>query len=820
MKPTGSTEPVVYILGEAPGKTETQEGEQFVGASGRLLRDKIPGRWKRHLRWNNVVRSRPTMPGGRKDRQPTQIEVECCRPSVVKDIERTKPRAIFGFGGVPLNWVLGQSGIAKWRGRRVPVKVGNHVCWFFPMLHPSYVLRMNNERRHNRGKYGKYGSEYDFVFDLDLQRAFESLDELPDPVVYDSETAQRDVFYVTGAGGDADVVAIERFLKSLYKEKVVGLDYETNGLRPYNDDMKILTVALATKRKSMAFPIDHSGTLFTKSQKLRVRKAYEDFLRDARCRKVVHNLPFELEWTGVKFDRDLLHDSRWGCTQSQAYILDERQSRNKPGCLSLRFLCIQYFGIDIKSLNPVDRADLDNTPLDEVLRYNAVDSKFHRLLYFAQAKRLKAEGLVEQYNHNLRRLPTLVLTQMQGVPISQKRVDEFYDHYTTLLEEIESKLMKKAPVKRFERAKGKAFRPTSNADVLHLVTHIMGLDIEENNEGKKTVDAAVLQKFENSTIKLILEHRGASKMLSTYVLPVREGSPHLYQGSMAHPIIGTTATETWRTSSEDPNIQNWPKRKNREIRRQARGSKGTRFVSFDYSGVQARNVAMESLDKALIEAFRHRYDIHTDWMERIYKAFPKWIPGGLSKLSKDDRKLFRHKAKNLFVFPSFFGAQPFSISRTLELPEDVINDVHAEFWDLFKDIYKWHDKIRKHYREYGFVTGLSGFRRRAPISPTQLINAPIQADESLIVMDAMNRLSELQDPRFQACLMVHDDLTFVWPAEEVEANAEIVLTNMLQTSFDWARVVPLGVEMQVGEDWAEQDVVGEFFSDTWTGSLS
>ena len=34
MGPTGAELPIVYILGEAPGKTEDEEGVQFIGDSG------------------------------------------------------------------------------------------------------------------------------------------------------------------------------------------------------------------------------------------------------------------------------------------------------------------------------------------------------------------------------------------------------------------------------------------------------------------------------------------------------------------------------------------------------------------------------------------------------------------------------------------------------------------------------------------------------------------------------------------------------------------------------------------------------------------
>ena len=93
MAATGSSNPDVYILAEAPGATEDRRGRQMIGAAGQILRHHLPAKWLDRIRWNNCVRTRPP-----DNRTPVSVEIECCRPSVVKDIEETRPQAIFGFG--------------------------------------------------------------------------------------------------------------------------------------------------------------------------------------------------------------------------------------------------------------------------------------------------------------------------------------------------------------------------------------------------------------------------------------------------------------------------------------------------------------------------------------------------------------------------------------------------------------------------------------------------------------------------------------------------------------------------------------------------
>jgi DNA polymerase-1 len=180
-------------------------------------------------------------------------------------------------------------------------------------------------------------------------------------------------------------------------------------------------------------------------------------------------------------------------------------------------------------------------------------------------------------------------------------------------------------------------------------------------------------------------------------------------------------------------------------------------------------------------------------------------------------KAYRHRAKNEMVFPSFFGAIPKSLAGYLGIDERKAEQLHEQFWHMFPDIKAWHNRIKRDYYKHGYVTGLSGFRRRAPISPNEIINSPIQADESVIVMDAMAYLSRLGDPRYQATLMVHDDLTFIWPKHEIDNNAEVVIAAMLNSPFPWINT-PIGVEMKVGDDWSSVKEVGAYYSDEWHGS--
>lgn len=822
MEPTGSKSPEIYMLGEAPGADEDKLGKQFVGKAGALLRLHLPKWVEEVARWNNTVRTRP--PG---NRTPTMIEIECCRPSVQEDIEQSKPIAVFGFGNVPLQFMLGQTGITKWSGRYLPVKVGKHTCWFFPMLHPSYVSRSIKYAGPN-----KWRSDTEFVFMKDMQRALDLLDKLPPPRVHTIAEATRDIEIVTGHKlGDLD--RVRDMIEHCWDQKIVGYDYETagdpSGIRPYNNDSRLLSVGLASKERTIGIALDHKDAGWTEKQRQRLDDVLKDFIYNANCRKVVHALAFEQEWTAFFYGKHSLRDGLWGDTMSQAYILDERIGKGKPGCHSLEFLCLQYFGLNVKAISNLDRASLDDAPLDRVLLYQGIDARYHRLLYLAQHKRLLSEGLYDTYKQHLRRVPTMVLTQLKGIPIHQPTVEKFYKEWWQKKEQIEEHAAGLKIVAKFKEETGKDFRISANHDVKKAL-----LLLGHNADKVAHVDEKVLAEIKHPLAKAVLDWREANKLLSTYVLPLMrkqldlpDDVKHGYQvfpDGRLHPATTTTKTRTWRTASEDINYQNFPKREHKEIRSQVKAPEGYKLVSFDYGQIQARNVAMESKDKALVKAFWDRYDIHHDWTERIIREYPQWMQdkGGVKVVMKDKGlwKYYRDRTKNEFVFPSFFGAQPKSLAGYLGMPQKIIDGLADEFWAMFPHIKDWQEELTQNYYRDGYTTSLAGHRRHAPVSINELINAPIQADEAAIVCDAMARLSELDHNVYQANMEIHDDLTFIWPRKKVDAYAEVVIDHMVHVPFTWAHNVPIVVEMSIGDDWANKTDVEVFASDKWNGKFS
>lgn len=801
MDPFGTRKPLVYMLGEAPSIDDDRRGKHFGGEAGKLLRRRIPHAWLKDMRWNYVVRTHPKQRKEGKKEPPHPIAVEACRASIVKDIEETKPFAIFGFGAGPLKWALDETGIAKWAGRFVPVTIGKHTCWYFPFLDPQEVLE---KRRYEPRSASEFGCDEEFQLHLNMRRAFELVDTLPDPVVHTEEMARANVEFVTGhERGDLDKVL--DFLDRCYDADDFGFDYETNMLRPYGNNARVLTVALALEDKAFSFPLDHPKAGWSKADLRILEKEWAAFLHNVKAKRLVHNAVFEQEWSAHMWGRKVVQRGRWECTQSQAYILDER-----PWTSSLDFLCALHFGLRLKELHKVDKKDMESVPLETCLKYNAVDAKYHRLLYHVQRKLLKQQDLTRVYNEHMLRVSAVALTQLHGVPIDSEQVEEFYNKLQGEIKELEQKILEYPAVCAWEKRTAQDFHPGNNNHVMAVLKDL-GF-----NELEKTKDDA-LDKLDHPFAEMIRAYRKPTKLLSTYIIPVRKGSAHLFPDGYLHPIIVTTKTRTWRTSSEDPNIQNWPKRGAKiYIRKLVKPIGGTEkvIVAIDYGGMQARNVAMESLDPELIKVYWDHYDIHTDWLERLLRLVPNWKPVEKLGVEKHEtaklRKAYRETAKNKFVFPCFFGAHETSLARYLGIPVNKAGELRAEFFDKFKTVEKWHERQRAFYKKHGYITGHTGFRRRAPIELNQLINAPIQADESFIVCRAWHELTMLDDRAFTPTWMIHDDLTFVWEKREVEKRLETVAPIMVKWSEPWMKSVPFEIDVSIGATWDALKGIGGF----------
>lgn len=136
----------VMVIGEGPGAEEDKQGKPFVGRAGQLL-DRMLAAIGLSRATNvfitNVNYWRP--PG---NRNPTDEELELCRPFVDRMVDLGQPKLIIAAGGVSAKSLLQASiGIMKLRGTEQLLETpGGSSVPLYPIFHPAFLLRRPEEK--------------------------------------------------------------------------------------------------------------------------------------------------------------------------------------------------------------------------------------------------------------------------------------------------------------------------------------------------------------------------------------------------------------------------------------------------------------------------------------------------------------------------------------------------------------------------------------------------------------------------------------------------------------------------------------------------
>ena len=152
----GPREPVLMLIGEAPGEQETLLGRPFVGKAGKNLDRflELAGLERGEIYISNTVKLRPTKTGktGRiSNRPPTKDEIALFRPWLIREIDLICPRMIATLGNVPLQALTAtKQTIGEVHGRVIPA--GETGLPLFALYHPASLI-------YNRSLEGVYESD-------------------------------------------------------------------------------------------------------------------------------------------------------------------------------------------------------------------------------------------------------------------------------------------------------------------------------------------------------------------------------------------------------------------------------------------------------------------------------------------------------------------------------------------------------------------------------------------------------------------------------------------------------------------------------------
>jgi uracil-DNA glycosylase family 4 len=778
--PLKSSELRVLVLGEAPGEEEDARGVPFAGEAGKLLREHIPQHWHEKLYWANIVRSQP-----KGNATPADLDVLSCTSAfLVPDLAAIRPHLIIAVGSVALHYFYPSAPVSFVRGIAFPTMLAHgETAWVYPVLHPSYISK--SEDRQSRALMP--------LFTSDLKKLFASIDKYKElPVIPE---LPKKIYYPKT---ESEALQLFKQLKEPY-----GLDFETFKLRPYMRDARLLTAGFSDGLLTFALPIEWPGFDWGVNFIAKVGKSNKVW--------IAHGAAMELPWL-ITYSGNLKQS--FLDTMATARMLHQRTMIS-----SLATLTRLHLGFDIKAVTGVDAKDivLKAHSLEQTLLYQAYDAWANSVLDAVLMSKLSKDQ-----EDNVRRANdstySTVLMELLGLDVDLVKSLQLKRKFSAMSATADAKAHLLPEVMSYEGREGKSFSISAPDQVGHVLVKYCGIDLPPTKTGYSTDDDYLSKHRDSCRLAgYVLDYRQPAKLVSTYIDPILTGDVLGADGKL-HPAYTTLLTATGRLSSENPNIQNFPKRRDKELREQVVAPKGYYMVCFDYGQLEARVIAMLSGPGKLAQSIVRKEDIHQRWLMRFLQVYPKYMEYLSYKTNQREEKLVLKGARDIiktdFVFASFYQAQIKSIAARTGIPERIVAEVWEEFWSEYPEVRAWGQGSFKEYAETGAVHTLTNLYRNEMLPGNEPTNTPSQGTAAHIVLEAQNALCFRAVSESNLVLLprinIHDDLGFFIPDDsDLERYIEVIAEEAVKPRFAFQNV-PLMTECRIGTNWANLEAVGKF----------
>jgi DNA polymerase I len=567
-------------------------------------------------------------------------------------------------------------------------------------------------------------------------------------------------------------------------------DTETTGLNPYTDSLVGISFSIKI-HEAYYVPISYEN-----AQDNPILNALRLAFENQMILKIGQNLKFDILFLkkygiyvkGNLFDTMLAH-----------YLIQPEQN-HKMDSLAEKYL--NYHPIAIEELignKGVSQLNMKDIPVEKVSQYSCEDADITLQLKHilnSEVARLGLEDLF--FNIECELLKVLIDVEFNGFKIDISALKTYSKTLKNELDIIEQEIYK------LSNEKFNISSPKQLGEIL-----FDKLKIPYTGKLTKTkqypTNEEVLQSLteKHPIVNQILEYRGISKLLSTYV----DALPRLVDSKTGkiHTTFNQTVTIIGRLSSNNPNLQNILIReeRGREIRNAfIPTSNDFIILSADYSQIELRIMAHISGDENMIQAFLTNIDIHTSTASKIFK-----VP--LESVTKEQRS----KAKTA-NFGIIYGISAFGLSQRMNIPRKEAHELIDEYFINFPGIRRYMMLCIANAREFGYVETIMKRRRYLPelnsqnanirgMAERNAINTPIQGSAADIIKLAMilifNEINNLK-LKSKMILQVHDELVFDVLKDELEIVKNIV-KNKMESAV--SLTIPLLVEIGTGNSWNE-----------------
>ena len=543
---------------------------------------------------------------------------------------------------------------------------------------------------------------------------------------------------------------IEEYLHNTLKNGILAVDTETNGLDRV--DGKIAGICLYTPgEKGIYIPVGHVSYMTNQPLKdnvpCEIMKNFFKVCNEHSVKYILHNAKFDMHflyWTiGIKIV------PYW-----DTLIAGQLLNENEPHGLKVLYqkYCVRadeeqqvakfntlFNGIEFNSIPP--SVGYMYAAFDPIMTYD---------LYKFQEQYLDKDNGELCYRKGLERvadvfrnieMPLIEVVfdmEVQGVDIDTELAQQLKAKYTqymdnaveefnTQIKEIEqagtfNELRVKHPDKfsKISELGDIKINIASNAQLVILFYDVLKL---EPPKGQRSVGEEQLKQLHHPLVHCILEYRGMSKLLSTYI----EAIPNhiAKRDGKLHANFNQYGAKTGRFSSSDPNLQNIPSKTKKlsdgtvidaghDIRQMFIAGEGNVIIGGDFSQQEPRCLAHMSQDENMINAYLHGKDLYATIASKLYNKpyddCKEFRPDGTVNPEGKQR---RSSVKPILL-GIMYGRGVNSIAEQMNISKEEAQQVINDFYKQFPRVKEFVEFAQENARTYGFVETAWGRKRRLP----------------------------------------------------------------------------------------------------------
>jgi len=587
----------------------------------------------------------------------------------------------------------------------------------------------------------------------------------------------------------------DAWLAKINAATLTGFDSETTSLDYMEAEIVGLSFAVA-EGDACYIPLAHSyPDAPAQLDRESILNRLKPWLEDANISKVGHHLKYDahvLANHGIKL-RGMAFD-----TMIESYVLNSTATRHDMDSVARRYLGVETIKYEDVAGKGAKQLRFDEVSVETAAPYAAEDADITLRLHHKLWPEIQQTGELEKLYTQIEQPLIPVLQEMEetGVLVDDKLLKIQSVEITGKLAALE---------KQAHEAAGHDFNLGSPKQLQQILFEEQNLPVvRKTPKGQPSTAEDVLQELadEYELPRLVLEHRGLSKLKSTYTdrLPEQICS----KTGRIHTSYHQAVAATGRLSSSTPNLQNIPIRteEGRRIRQAFIAPKGYSLLAADYSQIELRIMAHISGDKGLLEAFADDRDIHRATAAEVFDA-------ALDKVSDDQRR--SAKAIN---FGLIYGMSAFGLAKQLNITRYEAQDYVDLYFERYPGVKAYMDKTRDQAKELGYVETVFGRRlylpdinarqaQRRQYAERSAINAPMQGTAADIIKRAMLTVSgwlQQEQPDARLIMQVHDELVLEVRSDDRVSIAQKVCSLM----SDAAQLdVELKVDVGFGANWDE-----------------